>query len=96
MVHEIIQTPTQLHSVEFYDSIQTRGQNIDHLSYRVQLVEGLFYKYAQDKSGRVWIWEDAPRQQHVSPVMVQRQRPSHRIRRAGGPTRPALGPLAQF
>jgi hypothetical protein len=30
---------------------QVRGQNIDHLSYRVQLVEGLFYKYSQDRSG---------------------------------------------
>jgi hypothetical protein len=30
---------------------QVRGHNIDHLSYRVQLVEGLFYKYAEDRSG---------------------------------------------
>jgi hypothetical protein len=30
---------------------QVTGQNIDHLSYRVQLVEGLFNKYAQERSG---------------------------------------------
>jgi hypothetical protein len=40
---------TMLNSVILFR--QVRGQNIDHLSYRVQLVEGLFYKYAQDRSG---------------------------------------------
>jgi hypothetical protein len=30
---------------------QVTGQNIDHLAYRVQLVEGLFNKYAQARSG---------------------------------------------
>jgi hypothetical protein len=30
---------------------QATGQNIDHLSYRVQLVEGLFNKCAQERSG---------------------------------------------
>jgi hypothetical protein len=30
---------------------QVTGQNIDHLSYGVQLVEGLFSKYAQERSG---------------------------------------------
>jgi hypothetical protein len=30
---------------------QVMGQNIDHLSYQVQLVEGLFNKYAQERSG---------------------------------------------
>jgi hypothetical protein len=51
MVHEIIQMHTQLHSAQFCDSIQTTVQNIDHLSHRVQLLEGLFNEYALVKSG---------------------------------------------
>jgi hypothetical protein len=30
---------------------QVTGQNIDHLSYQVRSVEGLFKKYAQQRSG---------------------------------------------
>jgi hypothetical protein len=30
---------------------QVTGQNINHLSYRVQLLDGLFNKYAQERSG---------------------------------------------
>jgi hypothetical protein len=30
---------------------QVTGQNIDHISYWLQLVEGLFNKYAQERSG---------------------------------------------
>jgi hypothetical protein len=40
---------TMLNSVILFR--QATGQNIDHLSYRAQLVEGLFNKYAQERSG---------------------------------------------
>jgi hypothetical protein len=44
---------TILNSMTLFRQItgQNSDQNIDHLSYQVQLAEGLFNKYAQERSG---------------------------------------------